>query len=468
MATTVDEIDADVVIMGGGLAGLASAIFLRNAGIQVLCIDPQGFPRYPLGESFDWSSPGLLTKLGLSRDSLVRQGIATYKRKVVLVPLGTRPFDGRPSDALHGRPFGFETMTLHADRRAFDEQLCDRARDCGVLLVQDRVTKVSNRADRILSCSTRYGREIQARWFIDASGRSQLIRRALGIENRLYGLPKVCIWTYFPSDGRTGDPQLSQKQVDATTLYGDTRPDYLRWIWEIPITSNEVSVGCVVPSAEVRNLSKQGLAPSAILRRYLGDFDRFSPLLDQVTESQMHTVSFQNYVCNRVSGENWLMVGEAAALADPLTANGVTAALRHAEASASLIGSALSREALPEEGRYLYNAKVKRMGEAFNDSIETAAYDWPIRRGIHPVVAFRVYTLFSYLANALYSKFRPETKRDVAILSAATVVAQIWLRSWVVLGRTGELIRRSASFAPIRRSSSTVVKGDSELIDVPK
>ena len=40
--------------------------------------------------------------------------------------------------------------------------------------------------------------------------------------------------------------------------------------------------------------------------------------------------SFRSRAYAGVAGTNWLIAGEAASMVDPITANGVTAALRHA------------------------------------------------------------------------------------------------------------------------------------------
>lgn len=119
--------DCDVTVMGGGLAGLAACLHLVNAGLQVTCVEPEPRGRQPVGESLDWSSPGLLEVLGFSMEDLIRSGASTYKRGVTLqlaegprrkyVP---RPFLGRP-------PFNVELRTLHVDRVRLDQDLEKRA-----------------------------------------------------------------------------------------------------------------------------------------------------------------------------------------------------------------------------------------------------------------------------------------------------------------------------------------------------
>ena len=71
-------------MIGGGLAGMAASIHLSRAGLRVLCIEPEQEDTSPIGESLDWSAPGLLDVLGLTMDQLIAERIATYKRHVTL------------------------------------------------------------------------------------------------------------------------------------------------------------------------------------------------------------------------------------------------------------------------------------------------------------------------------------------------------------------------------------------------
>ena len=68
----------DVAVIGAGIAGLAASIYLRQAGLRVVCLDRQGYPHSKVGESLDWSSPWLLQTIGLSGSSLLDDRIATY------------------------------------------------------------------------------------------------------------------------------------------------------------------------------------------------------------------------------------------------------------------------------------------------------------------------------------------------------------------------------------------------------
>ena len=71
-----------------------------------------------------------------------------------------------------------------------------------------------------------------------------------------------------------------------------------------------------------------------ILRAELLRHPRFRALLEAQPVLEIESTSFQPYVTTKVCGDNWFMVGEAAAMPDPLTGNGVTSGIRHARHAA--------------------------------------------------------------------------------------------------------------------------------------
>ena len=81
---TEDKNGIDVVVIGGGLACLATSIHLARAGLSVNCVHSDEFWPDPVGESLDWSAPDLLRGIGLPTDTLVQLGIATLKQHVTL------------------------------------------------------------------------------------------------------------------------------------------------------------------------------------------------------------------------------------------------------------------------------------------------------------------------------------------------------------------------------------------------
>jgi glycine/D-amino acid oxidase-like deaminating enzyme len=78
----------DVAVIGAGIAGLAACVLLRQRGFRVLCVDAEPHPHRKVGESLDWSSPALLARLGIGAEQLLRDEVATVKRRIVVCECG--------------------------------------------------------------------------------------------------------------------------------------------------------------------------------------------------------------------------------------------------------------------------------------------------------------------------------------------------------------------------------------------
>ncbi|MGD8485359.1 MAG: FAD-dependent oxidoreductase [Chloroflexota bacterium] len=425
---------SDVVVMGAGIAGLAAATHLARAGRRVTCVEPERFPRARVGESLDWSSPWLLRRLGYRSEELVDQGFATYKCDIEAASPDQAPLAAHPPRILSRRPFGAQMTTVHLDRERFDRSLYERARDGGVEFVWDAVGKVEMEGDRVLGCVTRSGLRLEADWFIDATGPSRLIGRAAGIGVREYAVPRVCLWTQATAPrARAG-----------TTLSLDTTKEQLEWVWEIPLAEDRQSLGLVMPSRAFRALERRGRSKAQILAEQLARFPRYASL-EPDDLGEVRTRSYRPYVSDRVVGANWLMAGEAAAMIDPLTSFGVTAALRNGSEAASIItgthGRAGTQRALAD-----YDRRVRTLGDLYNSAIEALIYEPRVRMAFGLRAAGIAYVLVGYGTNTLYTRLRPTTATKTAVLAIIASAFRLWRRAWLVAAdRGGTRQARSAA-----------------------
>jgi flavin-dependent dehydrogenase len=437
----------DAVVMGAGPGGLAAAIHLRRGGLRVLCIEPDKFPHDRVGESLDWSSPGMLAQLGITRDSLIEDKIATYKRHIEIVTPDRPAYQAQPEAWFKNPPLKFETITLHADRKALDQRIFEAACQAGAEFLWDRVTEVESYGERVIAVRTADGQRIEARWFIDASGLgARLLARKFEIPKIEYGKKKVCLWCHFETPIRT----------EGTTFYANVVSDeYLSWIWEIPISPTVTSVGCVMSADFAKQQRHQGKETNQILWDALAPYARFDGLLKEQHDAAVHSAAYRSYVHTNACGPNWLMVGEAASLPDPLTANGVTAAFRHAAEGVKFILQSNERGELTARQRRIYSANVQRMGHVFNHSIETSIYDNHIRWGLGVMPAQKIYTAFSYTVNALYTRFRPQGWLSMLCFGCMMKGVWAWMEGWALLGRVNCFLRpglktRHLQVAPTR------------------
>lgn len=427
----------DVVVIGAGLAGKAASLELAKAGLKVICVSPREATRPPVGESLDWSAPELFKALGLPMERLIESQMATWKRHVTLhmrdgcsehyVP---EPWLGKP-------PLSIELKTLHVDRLRLDEELMKLSLKQGVMLVPDKIVGVERTGKRISSVRTAGGDRYAAMWFIDASGiAASIFAREFELPKVEYGPTKVAIWTYFP----VTDP------AQGTTIYMDPSPTkYLGWVWEIPINPQTVGVGIVTSGESMKVKRDQGLTVDAIYREELAKFPRFEPLLGSRPVSEMNVTSFKCRAYAGVAGPNWLICGEAASMVDPITSNGVTAALRHAAEASGLILRYRRRGTLPMRARVCYSSRILQMAKFFNDGIEKIVYETPVRNRIGLQKAGTVYTTPAWSMNVVYARLKPSGALSTLLLNS--ILGACRLSAWIFY--------RFSLLRPRRKTSSS-------------
>jgi hypothetical protein len=186
-----------------------------------------------------------------------------------------------------------------------------------------------------------------------------------------------------------------------------SRAEYLDWIWEIPISTNVVSVGYATTGAAMKAKRAQGLSVEDIFRQQLKKFPRFEALLQMPAQSDIHVTSYRCRVHAGAAGPNWLIAGEAASMVDPITANGVTAALRHAAEASALIVKYRKRGRLPLSARASYSGRMLQMAKFFNGGIEKIVYESPVRNRIGLGRSGTIYTSPAWSMNLVYARLRP-------------------------------------------------------------
>src|SRR6201988_4915929 len=212
--------DADLLIVGGGPAGLASAINGRQQGLSVIVAEPRDNPiDKASGEGLMPGGLAELVSLGVDPAGMPLRGIA-YLNEHRRAEARFRSGPGR----------GVRRTTLHA-------ALAARAKEQDTEWIRERVTSVQQDAHGVTAAGVR------ARWLGGADGLHSAVRRAVGIKAtagtpRRHGVRwhfKVPVWSEFVEVhwSRWGEAYVTPVEPDlvGVAILSSGRPDLAWFPW---------------------------------------------------------------------------------------------------------------------------------------------------------------------------------------------------------------------------------------------
>ncbi|MFM9873146.1 MAG: NAD(P)/FAD-dependent oxidoreductase [Fimbriimonadaceae bacterium] len=318
----------DVAIIGGGPSGSTLATLLKKykPELKVLILEREKFPREHVGESQLPPIGAVLNEMGVwdkveAANFPIKIG-ATYRWG------NTRDlwdFELYPADKFRDepRPAKFEgqrtSTAFQVERSVYDKILLDHAKSVGVEVREEtKVTQILNENDHILGIEIESGETIVAKHYVDASGSSGFMRRALNIPIvEPSSLRNIAFWDYWNNTEWAFSVGTGGTRVQVMSLgYG--------WIWFIPIGPTRTSIGLVCPAEYYR---QTGLTKEEVYERALKDEPLINGLIKNATrDNKVQATKDWSYYAQRMHGKNWFLVGEAAGFADPILAAGLTMA----------------------------------------------------------------------------------------------------------------------------------------------
>lgn len=275
--------DTDLLIVGGGPGGLATALCARRQGLSVIIAEPRETPvDKACGEGLMPGGLAALASLGVDPVGMPIRGIAYVSERW----RAEAEFRGAP-----GR--GVRRTTLHAG-------LASLAKQQDTEWISDRVTRVDQDAHGVTAAGVR------ARWLVAADGLHSAVRRAVGIA-AVAGTPR---------------------------RYG------VRRHYRVPAWSQFVEVHWSPWGEAYVTPVEPDLVGVAVLSRRrpeIGWFPQLARHLGDATGGPARGCGpLRQVVARRVAGRV-LLVGDAAGYEDALTGEGISLAVKQAAAAVAAI-----------------------------------------------------------------------------------------------------------------------------------
>ena len=177
------------------------------------------------------------------------------------------------------------------------------------------------------------------KYVIDASGRNSVIGSHFKLKKTYSHLQKISIFAHYDGvvrdAGRDGTLTRMVRAID-------------RWFWVIPLTSERTSIGVVLDAAVFKATK---LSPEEFLEQAIADSRCSRRMLSAERVGPVSVAADFSYRNSQLTGDRWMLAGDAAGFIDPVFSSGVFLAVLGGEQCADILHEVLDR---PKAKRRLF------------------------------------------------------------------------------------------------------------------
>src|SRR4051794_36101415 len=282
---------------------------------------------------------------------------------------------------------GFRSQTdrsYQVTRADFDKLLLDHAAESGVEVCEETSVDAVNFSDDDATIAiSRKGnggsKQIRARYVIDASGRNSILGAKFKLKLNYDHLQKISMFAHYDgmlrAEGRDGTLTRMVRSID-------------RWFWVIPLSATRTSVGVVCDGAVFK---KSGLSAEEFLQQAI---DEQPLLMQQMGQAEratpVRTAADFSYRSTRLTGDRWMLAGDAAGFIDPVFSSGVFLAVLAGEQAADALHEVLDQPARQKKLFARYERNINQAMDVYLRFVDAWYSKEFIEVFLHPQDLFQI------------------------------------------------------------------------------
>jgi len=312
--------NSQVLVVGGGPAGSSAAYFLAKAGIEVILLDKDKWPRDKVcGGGLSATCLDLLSEMDLA-DEVEAKADSKFSRYVVYAP-GGEALKARISRRAGNKAVSAEYSYV-VRRSVFDQMLLDKASQAGThILTEVNVKEV--KAGEEPTVTTESGENFQADILVVADGSGGRVSRQL--KKYTYEEAGIAIRGYY--SGIKGFGKDLEFFLDDKIGFG------YGWVFPLAEGLANVGVGIGTPFLKKRNSNIHQLLADMLENPHLKTRMRDAKLEGKLASFPLRV----DYNKSAFRMGRVLFAGDAAKLVFPLSGEGIAYALKSGKIAAEII-----------------------------------------------------------------------------------------------------------------------------------